>query len=381
MLSSLSHTGVLCELCLLQQTTFRSISPPSSSAPTTYFDNQRFTTSQPNPHPKTPTMAPSQTMSAILITRFGGPEVLQIRQVPKPLPVSDEVLIHVHAFGLNHAEMSMRKGEWDAWNPITGLECVGTVEACPDGSFSIGAKVIGVMGGMGRTRPGGYAEFVNVPVSNVVQITASLSWEDLAVVPEVYATAYSCIFTVLDVQRGETLLIRGGTSTIGQAALNLAVDAGAKVTATTRRTERSEMLKKMGAVEARLEEVGMQFEAKFDKVLNLIGNSVLVESIALARAGGRMLQAGWLGGLAPVKDFNPMVEMESGVHFSLFHSKVLGTPEFPLSGIDFQGMVDKIEKRVFEAKPACVFEYEDIRKGHEMLDSHDAGGKIVVKHY
>jgi len=324
-------------------------------------------------------------MQAIVIPKFGGPEVLEYQTVPKPAPVKGEVLIRVKAFGVNHAEMHMRKGEWDEWNAITGLECAGIVEACPGGEFPVGAKAIGVMGGIGRNRPGGYAEFVNVPATNVVAVDTALPWEQLAALPEVYSTAYSCVITVLDVKRGEAVLIRGATSTIGQAAVNLAVSAGAKVTATTRRAGRFDMLKKMGVVEAVLEhpELSKEFEEgrRFDKVLNLIGNSVLVESISLARPGGRMLQAGWLGGLAPVKDFNPMIEMESGVHFSLFHSKVLGTPEFPMSGIPLQDIVRKIENGEFDAKPTYVFEYEDIHSAHKMLDSHEAGGKIVVKHY
>ncbi|KAM0473668.1 hypothetical protein ACHAPX_008073 [Trichoderma viride] len=326
-----------------------------------------------------------ETMEAIVIPRFGGPEVLEIQTVPKPEPIAGEVLIKVHAFGVNHAEMHMRKGEWDEWNPITGLECVGIVEACPGGEIDVGTKVIGVMGGMGRNRPGGYGSFVNTPISNVVPIKTNLAWEQLAAIPEVYSTAYSCLFTVLDLKAGETLLIRGSTSTVGQAALNLAVDAGARVTATTRRTERFEEIKARGAVDAKLEHKDLQSEFpsgfKFDKVLNLIGNSVLVESISLARPGGRMLQAGWLGGLAPVVDFNPMVEMEPGVHFSLFHSKVLGTPEFPISNVPIQEIVSKIERGAWDAKPAFVFEYNEIDKAHEMLDSHNAGGKIVVKHY
>ncbi|KAM0263901.1 hypothetical protein ACHAQJ_000936 [Trichoderma viride] len=326
----------------------------------------------------------AKTMEAIVIPKFGGPEVLQIQTVPKPDPVVGEVLVEVFAFGVNHAEMHMRKGEWDEWNPISGLECVGVVAACPGGEIDVGTKVIGVMGGMGRNRPGGYGSFVNVPAANVVPIKTDLPWEQLAAIPEVYSTAYSCLFTVLDLQPGESLLIRGSTSTIGQAALHLAVDAGARVTATTRRTERFDEIKAKGAIDAKLEHEDLQTEFpsgfKFDKVLNLIGNRVLVESISLARPGGRMLQAGWLGGLAPVVDFNPMVEMDPGVHFSLFHSKVLGTPGFPLSAIPLQEIVSKIERGAWNAKPAFVFEYKDIQKAHEMLDSHNAGGKIVVRH-
>ena len=327
---------------------------------------------------------PEETMQAIVFTTFGGPEVLQHKTVPKPQPTKGEVLVKVKAFGLNHAEMHMRKGEWDEWNPISGLECVGLVEADPSGKYHNGDKVIGVMGGMGRDRPGGYGESVNVPIENVVGIKTNLPWEQLAALPEVYSCSYSCIFTVLDVKKGERLLIRGATSTIGQAALNLAVNAGAIVTATTRRKERFDMLKKMGVESAILEEnpLSQKFlpDRKFDKTLNLIGNSALLDSICLTRAGGRMLQAGWLGGLAPVKDFNPMVQMDSGVHFSLFHSKVLASPEFPLSGIPLQEIVEKIEQGAWDAKPTYVFGYGEIHEAHRLLESHDAGGKIVVVH-
>lgn len=330
----------------------------------------------------------SATMQATVITQFGGPSVLQTRTVTKPTPTADQVLVRVRAFGLNHAEMHMRKGEWDEWNPISGLECAGIVEADPSGTFKTGSKVVGVMGGMGRDRPGSYGEFVNVPVANVVAVDTGLPWEELAALPEVYSTAYTCVHTILDVGAGDRLLIRGATSTIGQAALNLAVSAGARVTATTRRKERFSMLRDMGAESVVLEDddLAVNFAAaaansirgKFDKTLNLVGNKVLLDSIRLTRVGGRMLQAGWLGGLAPVKDFNPMIDMDSGVHFSLFHSKNLGGADFPMSGIPLQEIADKLEKGAWNAKPTHVFDVKDIVKAHQLLDSHDAGGKIVI---
>ena len=325
-------------------------------------------------------------MKAIVIEKFGGPETLVYRDVPKPKAKSGEALIQVKAFGVNHAEMHMRRGEWDEYNPITGLECVGIVEDCPGGELKQGAKVAALMGGMGRDRPGGYGEYVTCPVSNVIPIETSMAWEDLAALPEVYATAYMCTFNVLNVQEGERFLIRGATSTVGQASLNLAVNAGAIVTATTRTEERFDWVRSMGAKDVEVESKDLpetlrsKGVERFDKVLNLVGNSVLVQSIALTRAGGRMLQAGWLGGLAPVKDFNPMVEMESGVHFSLFHGKVLGSPDFPLSRYPLQDIVKKLEKGEWNAKPAKVFEYDNIHEAHKWLDSHKAGGKIVVKH-
>ncbi|KAF9888502.1 hypothetical protein FE257_008609 [Aspergillus nanangensis] len=323
----------------------------------------------------------SDTMNAIVITKFGGPDVLEHRLVPKPTVGIGEVLIAVRAFGLNHAEMHMRKGEWDEWNPVTGLECVGVVEACPGGEFEPGQIVVGVMGGLGRNRPGGYGEFAAVPATNVIAVQTNLPWDQLAAIPEIYITVWSCLFTVLDLQPGENLLIRGATSTLGQAAVNLAVNAGARVTATTRRHERFESLRKMGAAETIIEQAGLDrvHSVEFDKVLNLIGNRVLLESINLTRSGGRMLQAGWLGGLDAVSDFNPMLQMKPGVHFSLFHGKVLGNPDFLFSRIPLQRIVQQIENGEWDARPTHVFDHQDIRKAHQILDSGDAGGKIVVK--
>ena len=339
------------------------------------------------------------TMNAIVFSEFGGPDVLTHKTVPKPSPTSGFALIKVEAFGINHAEIHMRRGEWNLYNPISGLECVGTVSSCPSGEFIEGDVVAGLMGGIGLIRPGSYGEYVNVPISNVVKLETLLSWEQLAALPETYCTAWSCLFTLLGLKAGERLLIRGATSTIGQAALHLAVDAGATVTATTRQQRHFDFLKQIGAKEVWIEESGLDKKhnidfmtaawvvdkedgkvPRFDKTLNLIGNRALLESISLTRPGGRMTQAGWLGGLDPVVDFNPMLQMDPGVHFSLFHSKVLGTKEFPLDAIPLQQIVTKIEQGMWDAKPAKVFEYKDIKDAHRLADEGTVGGKIVVKH-
>ena len=338
-------------------------------------------------------------MNAVVFTEFGGPDVLFHKTVPKPSPTPGFALIKVQAFGINHAELHMRRGEWNLYNPISGLECVGIVESCPSRQYLEGKVVAGLMGGIGLIRPGSYGEYVNVPVSNVVRLETSLPWEQLAAIPETYCTAWSCLFTLLDLKASERLLIRGATSTIGQAAVHLAVDAGAYVTATTRQAHRFENLRQIGAQEVWIEEKGLDKkhnvepmtaawavdtgdgkEPRFDKTLNLIGNRVLLESISLTRPGGRITQAGWLGGLDPVVDFNPMLQMDPGVHFSLFHSKVLGTKEFPLKAIPLQEIVRKVEQGKWDAKPARVFEYQNIRDAHRLADEGTIGGKIVVKH-
>jgi NADPH:quinone reductase-like Zn-dependent oxidoreductase len=189
-------------------------------------------------------------MRAILRTGFGGPDVLVIREIPEPEPKDGYVVIKVKAFGLNHAELHMRKGEWAEIADVSGIECVGIVKSCPGGEFVAGTRVAALMGGLGRTINGSYAEYTRAPVTNVAAIESGLSWADLAAIPETYATAWTCLFRNLEIASGQTLVIRGATSSFGQAALNMAVNAGAKVIATTRSREWFPMLQALGAVRA-----------------------------------------------------------------------------------------------------------------------------------
>src|SRR5262245_62170948 len=119
-------------------------------------------------------------MRAIVITEHGGPEVLRIQNVPDPVAGDGEVLIRVRAFGVNHAETHMRKGEWPEATPISGIEAVGTVAHDPAGVLAGGTAVVTVMGGLGRTRNGSYAEYVVAASSNVAAIETSLPWTELA---------------------------------------------------------------------------------------------------------------------------------------------------------------------------------------------------------
>src|SRR5260370_27138225 len=173
-------------------------------------------------------------MRAIVITEPGGLEVLQIREPPDPVRGEGEVLIRVKAFGVNHAETHMRKGEWPEAAPVSGIEAAGTVVHDPAGALGKGTSVVTIMGGLGRTRNGSYAEYVAAPATNVAAIDTSLSWTDLAAIPESYATAWSVLHGNLELQPGQTLLVRGATSALGQAAVNIASDLGAAVIATTR---------------------------------------------------------------------------------------------------------------------------------------------------
>ena len=192
-------------------------------------------------------------MRAIVIEKFGGPEGLVIKEIPDPAPEPGHVVIQVKAFGVNHAEMHMRKGEWAEAAEVSGIECVGLVKSCPGGEFAVGTKVAALMGGLGRTINGSYAEYTRPPATNVARIESDLPWEDLAAIPESYATAWTCLFRNLELVDGQTLVIRGAMSSFGQAALNMAVNAGANVIATARNQDRFQKLKAMGARRVEIE--------------------------------------------------------------------------------------------------------------------------------
>jgi NADPH:quinone reductase-like Zn-dependent oxidoreductase len=325
-------------------------------------------------------------MRAIVIKQYGGPEVLAVENRPDPEPKPGHVVIEVKAFGLNRAESYMRSGAWGDVAEITGIECVGIVRSDPDGRFAPGQKVAALMGGMGRLINGSYAELTSVPATNVVAVVTNLPWEEFAAISESYATAWSGVRENLALLPGQTLVVRGATSSLGQAAVNIAVDLGARVIATTRNAARTAMLKALGAGEVLLEspelsnQVRKAYPRGVDAVLDVIGNSTVLDSLAMARRGGRVCVVGLLDHVASIGDFNPLFQMpHAGVHFSGFVSWSLGTPDCPLSGIPFQGIVDRVGAGTYKAKPAKVLAFGDIVAAHRLMESNEASGKIVIR--
>jgi len=321
-------------------------------------------------------------MRVIVLEKFGGLDSLVYTTLPEPEPLEGHVVIEIKAFGLNHAELHMRRGEWAEAAKVSGIECVGVVKSCPGGEFPVGAKVAALMGGLGRTINGSYAEYTRAPVANVALIDVDLPWAELAAIPETYATAWTCLFRNLKTEKGQTLVIRGATSSLGQAAVNLAVNAGTKVIATTRSAARFAMLDGLGVSRAEIEGPDLSkriAEAKhIDAVLDLVGNSTVLDSLAMLRRGGRACLAGWLGGLAPIADFNPLAQMPSGVDLTFFASFVFGMPGFPLSDVPLQKIAEDVSAGRLKAKPSRVFGFDEIREAHRVMEANEAGGKMVV---
>src|SRR5246127_3675519 len=281
-------------------------------------------------------------MRAIVIRQYGGPEVLAIEERPEPQPRPGHVLIDVRAFGLNHAEIYFRRGAWGDVAEISGIECVGVVKDDPDGRLATGQTVMALVGGMGPSINGSCAELVSVPNSNVVAVKTNLSWEDLAAIPESYATAWTSLCGILDLRPGQTVVIRGATSALGQAAVNIAAHAGARVIATTRNPKRAPLLESLGAGEVMLESPNLATPVRerhprgIDAVLDIVGNTTVLDSLAMLRRGGRACLVGFLGGGAPLTPA-PVFQIPSGAFLTVFASAlVTGTAAFPLAEIPFQ---------------------------------------------
>lgn len=322
-------------------------------------------------------------MQAVVISQFGGPEQLVVKDLPTPVPEDGEVLIKVRAFGINRAETQMRAGTWFEAAPVSGIECVGKVEQDSTGRLARGQTVAAIMGGMGRTRNGSYAEYTCVHSSFVFPLHTTLDWATLAAIPESYATAWSCLFGNLRIKAGQVILVRGGTSALGQAAINVAKHAGVTVLASTRSERKAPLLESLGAARVLIEDgqlsaaVRAQYPDGIDGVLELSGDTTMVDSLRMVRKDGYVCMAGFLGGHGPIS-FEWATSMAFGVNLNSFASFAFGTKEFPTSDVPMQLIVDRVADGTYQAKPAKVLSFDQLPDAHRLMESNEANGKIVV---
>src|SRR5436309_6121694 len=190
----------------------------------------------------------TDAMRAIVLDAPGPADALTIRTIPVPTARPGWVLIQVKAFGLNRSELHTRLGlaEGVTFPRVLGIEATGVVASAPGDEYQPGQQVAAMMGGMGRTFDGGYAEYTCVPATQVIPFTSDLDWATLGAIPEMVQTAYGSLTVGLDAQAGQTLLIRGGSSSVGMAAAILAKDSGLTVFSTTRQPDRLAALQAIG---------------------------------------------------------------------------------------------------------------------------------------
>ena len=320
-------------------------------------------------------------MKAALLYKTGKPEVLTVTDVPVPKVKAGWVLIKIKAFGINHSELMMRQFEGDApyisLPRIMGIECVGEIDDPSDSGWLKGERVIALMGGMGRTFDGSYAEYALLPVKNVFPIQSDLSWEELGAIPETYFTTYGSLFSCLQIQPGDTILIRGGTSSAGLAAIQMAKVVGATVLASTRNESKSEFLQSQGADYVLIdngtlsEQLLKLYPRGVNKILELIGASTLLESLKLAAYHGIVCHTGVLGKKGALDGFDPIKDIPNGVYLTGFFSN------YPT-----QQSIDTIFKliKTYNLHPVIAKTYtlDEIVQAHNMAEHNTANGKIVI---
>lgn len=321
-------------------------------------------------------------MKAAVTTKAGNPDVIKIQERPKPEVKEGWVLIKIKAFGLNRSEIFTRQGHSPnvIFPRIQGIECVGEIEEDPSGKYETGQKVAAIMGGLGRDFDGGYAEFASAPLEIVFAFESDLPWHVLGAIPEMFQTVSGSLNEALEIKEGEILLIRGGTSSIGMLACQLAKMKGLTVISTTRNLEKEIHLKENGVDYVLLDDGQINLKLKnlfpkgVDKVLELIGIETLKDSLQCIRPKGIVCMTGILGGSWTMNKFTPMDDIPSLGRLTVYMGDASNLHKDLL-----QEFIDAVAEGKINLNIDKTFKLDQISEAHTYMESNQAKGKIVVE--
>ena len=322
------------------------------------------------------------TMRAVVLDAPGPPEALEVRELPVPAPEAGQVLIKVEAFGLNRSELHTRLGlaEGVTFPRVLGIEATGTVVDCPGGELARGQQVAAMMGGMGRTFDGGYAEYTCVPVRQTVPFASALDWATLGAVPEMLQTAYGSLTVGLDAQPGQSILIRGGTSSVGMATAVLAKRLGMTVLSTSRSPDRTEALQRIGVDHPLVDDgnIAPQVRERYpngvDTALELVGTPTLPDTLRATKVHGVVCFTGMLSNQWTVRDFYPIDYLPRGVRLTAYGGDASDLPTDVL-----QGFLDAVASGDALIPIHRTYRMNEISQAHADMEGGRATGKLVVR--
>jgi len=321
-------------------------------------------------------------MQTVVVREPGGPEVLRLEERPVPEPRPGWIVVRVRAFGLNRSELVTRAGgSGDAvqFPRVLGIECVGEVVEAPDSDLRPGQRIVAVMGGMGRDFDGGYAQYTLLPASQVIPVATTLDWPQLGAIPESFGTAWGTL-AELGLREGQSLLVHGGTSSVGMATITIAKDRGLTVLATTRQEAKRVALEAAGADHPIVADGDVTPAARailpdgVDGLCELIGPGAMAEALTAVASGGRACITGFLEGSWDTR----AVEAEAGrqgVELRRFRSGVIDREGW---GGTFQEMVSAVEEERHGVNLDRIFPMSEIAEAHRYMEANRAAGKVVV---
>ncbi|MDH4278579.1 MAG: zinc-binding alcohol dehydrogenase family protein [Acidimicrobiia bacterium] len=320
-------------------------------------------------------------MRAAVLDAPGPPEALQIRELPVPVPEPGQVLIKVKAFGLNRSELHTRLGlaEGVTFPRVLGIEATGVVVQCPGGELDPGTQVAALMGGMGRTFDGGYAEYTCVPVRQTVPFASDLDWATVGAVPEMLQTSYGSLTIGLDAQSGQSILIRGGTSSIGMVTAVLARRLGMTVLSTTRDPARVDALTDIGVQHPLVDDGDVAAQVRrlmpdgVDAALELIGTPTLPDTLRATRVHGVVCFTGMLSNQWTVRDFYPIEYLPRGVRLTAYGGDASDLPPAVL-----QEFLDAVAAGQARVPIHRTYRLDEIVEAHADMEAGRATGKLVV---
>jgi putative PIG3 family NAD(P)H quinone oxidoreductase len=326
-------------------------------------------------------------MRAVVVTESGGPEVLQVRDVPDPSPAADEVIVAVAATAVNRADLLQRQGNYPPPHgapPYLGLECSGVIVelgAAVTG-WKVGDEVCALLGG------GGYAQRVAVPAGQLMQVPAGVSLVEAAALPETTCTVWSMLFSVGAgrLQPGERVLVHGGTSGIGTTAIQLAHHRGAHVFATAGTPRKIEICRQLGA------DVAINYRdevfddrvlaetagAGVDVVLDNMGGAYLPRNVRSLAVGGRLVVLGLQGGRKGELDLGALLAkratvMAAGLRARPYEQKSAIVAETQ------DAVWPLIESGAFRPVVDRVLTLDDAAEAHRLVESSEHVGKVLLR--
>lgn len=325
-------------------------------------------------------------MRAIVITKPGGSDVLEIHARPIPEPGPQQIRVHVRASALNRADLMQRRGAYPAPPgapaDIPGLEYAGEVDALGPGAtlWSVGSRVMGIVGG------GGHAEYLRVHEGEAIPVPPDFSWEAAAAVPEGFLTAYDALYNQLAVKPGERLLIHAIGSGVGTAALQLARIAGLTVLGTSRSASKLAKARELG-LDLAFDSSRDDWAARIDEavgpsgisaIIDLVGGGYLGNNLRLLAPRGRLVLVGLTAGARAEIDLAVVLRKRLHIVGTVLRAR-------PLE--EKSALAREFSERVVpllasgRVRPVIdrVYPFAEIRAAHDLMESDATFGKIILR--